>query len=126
MSGNNRITIKFGKEGKKKAMFLRYGQRPPITLLEFEPANLTDKQLKQFTGKYHSDELGVTYDLKIEGKKLQVFLGEKQIVQFDSLMADLFNSAHDGYLKFEKGAKGEILKFTINDYSLGSLSFFKQ
>ncbi len=125
MHGSNRTTIKFGEEGDRKALFLRYGQRPPITMLEFQPAKLTEEQLQRFTGKYRSEELGVTYDLKIKDRKLQVFLGEKQIVQFDPLMADLFNSDHDGYLKFEKGSKQEILKFTINDYSLGNMSFFK-
>ena len=107
-------------------MYYQYSQRPPIRLWSFEPVNLTDTQLNQFTGKYHSNELGVTYDLKIKEKKLQVFLGEKQIVQFDPLMSDLFNSDHDGYLKFEKGPTGAFEKFTINDYSLGSLSFTKQ
>lgn len=126
MSGNNRTTIQFGKEGNKKAMYYRYGQRPPTTLLEFLPTDHTEEQLKLFTGKYHSDELDVTYDLKMENKKLTVFLGEKQIVQFDPLMADIFNSAHDGYIKFEKGSNGTIHKFTLNDYSLGSMSFFKQ
>jgi len=124
--GVNWTTITFGKEGSKKAMYYQYSQRPPITLLAFKPADLTDTQLNQFTGKYHSNELGVTYDLKIKEKKLQVFLGEKQIVQFDPLMSDLFNSDHDGYLKFEKGPTGTFGKFTINDYSLGSLRFIKQ
>lgn len=126
VDGVNWTTIKFGKEGGKKAMFYQYSQRPPITLLAFQPADLTNEQLNQFTGKYHSDELDVTYDLKIEDRKLQVFLGEKQIVQFTPLMSDLFTSAHDGYLKFEKGSNGQFNKFTINDYSLGSLSFLKQ
>ena len=126
VDGVNWTTVKFGKEGNKKAMFYQYGQRPPITLLAFEPANLTNEQLNQFTGVYRSDELDVTYHLKMKNKKLQVFLGEKQIVQFNPLMSNLFNSDHDGYLKFEKGPKGEYRKFSINDYSLGSLSFFKQ
>ncbi len=126
MSGNNRITVKFGEENNEKAMYLRYGQRPPMTLLEFQPVNLTAEELNRFTGKYHSEELDVIYDLKIEDKKLSVFLGEKQIVQYDPLMEDLFNSAHDGYLQFEKNKNGTIRKFTINDYSLGRMSFFKK
>ena len=126
MDGINWTTIKFGQEGDRKAMFYKYSQRPPVTLLAFDPTNPTEEQLKEFTGKYNSDELDVSYDLKFANKKLQVFLGDKKLVQFDPLMIDLFNSEHDGYLKFERGAKGEISKFTINDYSLGSLSFSKQ
>lgn len=123
--GKNGTTIRFGKEGNSKVMFYQYGQRPPIKLIGFQPAELTDEQLNMFTGKYYSDELDVTYDLKIEERKLKVFLDGKEIVQFDPLMADLFNSAHDGYIKFEKKSNGAIRKFTINDYSLGSLSLVK-
>jgi len=126
MSGNNRTTVKFGKEENKKTLSLKYGQRPPMILLEFQPIDFTDEQLKQFTGKYYSEELGVTYDLKSDNKKLQVFLGKKLIVQFNPLMADIFNSDHDGFIKFENGSNGTINKFTINDYSLGSMSFFRK
>ena len=126
MSGSNRTTIKLSKEENEKAMYVRIGQRPPLTLLEFQATELTDDQLNQYIGNYHSDELDATYHLKFEDRKLQIFLGEKQIVQFDPLMDDLFNSAHDGYIKFEKLPNGSIEEFTINDYSLGSMSFFKE
>jgi len=125
MYGSNRTTIKFGMEGNKKALYQRHGQRPPMTLLEFEPTNLTEQQLNQYAGKYYSDELEVTYDFKIEENKLCVYLGEKKIVQFNPLMEALFNSDHDGYLKFEPESNGKLDKCTINDYSLGTMSFVK-
>ena len=126
MYGSNRNTVRFGTEGNKKTMYYRIGQRPPITLIEFQAVDLSKEQLIAFTGKYHSDELDATYDLKTNEGKLQIFLGEKMISQFDPLMADVFNSAHDGYLKFERGLNGEISKFSINDYSLGCMSFFRE
>lgn len=124
--GINWTTIKFGNKENKKVMSFKYSQRPPIPFIEFQPVHPSEEELNDFTGKYYSDELKATYDLKVNDKKLQVFIGELLIAQFDPLMENLFNSDHDGYLKFETGLNGEISKFTINDYSLGSLSFQKK
>ena len=125
MYGNNRTTIRFGEEKGQKAMFYRYGQRPPTTLLEFTPADYSEDQLNQFVGRYQSKEVNVIYKLKVDNNVLQVFLDDKMIVAYNPLAEDLFNSDHDGYLRFERGQNNEIKEFTITDYFLGSLSFYK-
>jgi len=126
MDGKNRSRFRFDKKGNDRIMYFHYGERPPMDLLAFEPAGYSENELNKFTGKYHSKELDITYDLKIEDKKLKIYIGEEKLVEYNPLMANLFNSDHDGYVKFENGANGKVSKFTINDYSLGNLSFFKQ
>ena len=122
----NAVNLRFDKIGNDDAMFLYYGERPPMDLLAFEPVDYGKNELMKFTGAYRSDELDIIYDLKIEDKILKIYIGEEKLAEYNPLMSNLFTSNHDGYVKFENGANGKIAKFTINDYSLGNLSFLKQ
>ncbi len=123
---NSNVTFSFGFEEDKKIMYLQHGERPPMILYKFEPANYNREQLLSFTGDYYSTELGQAYKLKEEDGFLQVWTNEKEIFKFKPLMDMVFNSPHDGYLQFEKNSNGNIYKFTINDYSLGKMGFMKK
>lgn len=122
----NNSMLRFENTGKERVMKLYYGQRPPMKLVAFTPANYSAQELMKFTGKYFSEELGGTYDLSMDDKTLKISLEGKPLAEYSPLMENLFNSPHDGYVKFETGKDGKIQKFTINDYSLGNLSFFKK
>jgi len=118
-------TIEFKTEIGQPILYFQNGGRPPIRFYKFEPVNYTASELTEFTGAYQSNELEVTYIVKVENKELVLYLADKEIVRFSPLMSDLFNSAHDGFLKFYRAKDGQLHQFTLTDYWLGEVVFSK-
>ena len=125
MGVSQNYMIEFKIEKGQPILYFQYGQRPPIRFFKYEPASYTANELREFTGAYQSKELGVTYNAQVENKELVLYLEGKEIVRFSPLMNDLFNSAHDGFLKFSRESNNELHQFSLTDYWLGEVIFLK-
>lgn len=89
--------------------------------------NLTDQQLKAYTGTYYSPELDCKYGIVLKGKELMLtndkYEDKKITLQArDHLRTDFWWMAH---LKVLRGAKAEITGFEVNDGRIMYLRFNK-
>ena len=123
--GNNLTTIKINSTRPERTMSILYGERPPMILVEYDPLENTENYAHKFVGEYYSSELDITYHLRADNQNLQIFVDEKMVASYHPQMKNLFNSAHDGFIQFEEDPAAKTIGFTMNDYSLGSLSFVK-
>ncbi|WP_165500379.1 serine hydrolase domain-containing protein [Pedobacter psychroterrae] len=89
--------------------------------------NLTDQQLKSYTGMYYSPELDCKYGIVLQGKEL-ILTNDKYedkritLQAKDHLRTDFWWMAH---LKVLRGTKGEIMGFEVNDGRIMHLRFNK-
>ncbi len=89
--------------------------------------NLTDQQLKSYTGMYYSPELDCKYGIVLQGKEL-ILTSDKYedkritLQAKDHLRTDFWWMAH---LKVLRGTKGEIMGFEVNDGRIMHLRFNK-
>ncbi len=124
--GTSRLfTIRFEKEEGQPIMYYSNGGRPPIRFFSYAEANYSAADLIEFTGNFQSTELQVTYLIKVEEMDLVLYLNNQEVVRYSSLMNDLFNSPHDGFLQFARNEHGQISGFSLRDYWLGKLDFEK-
>ena len=80
---------------------------------KLKPISLSDAALIRFAGRYHSDELDVTYTLSVEGGRLTVKEGDKPPVIFDPATANEFYSSDFRTLDFQHDADRRISGFNV-------------
>ena len=108
-------TLEFSKSAQDQrwTAILTIGSQPPVAL---EPADLvtpTLDQLAEYAGDYFSDELGVTYKIRLEDGKLFI----KNIPAFDGLalkptVKDSFTGGGPGF-RFGRDPQGKVSGFTL-------------
>ncbi len=66
-----------------------------------EPASYTTQQLARLTGTYHSEELGVDYELKLNGTRLILWVDGDEISALKPMAGRKFENEDFGLLEFE-------------------------
>ncbi len=121
-----KFKIHFKKEDNKDKMFFQYGERPPYVYEKFTPTEATPNELKKYTGSFYSNELEVSYNVHSEKNEIIISLDDKEIGRYNYVMEGVFNSAHDGYVRYYSDSSNKIEKFTLSDYWFGTISFLKK
>jgi hypothetical protein len=92
----------------------------------------TDKpgELDQSAGMYHSEELGATYQNKVEKDALWLRVGSRHWEQLRPLQTDEFTpevrDAHDQrFLRFTRDAEGKVTGFTVAFWRVRGVAFSK-
>jgi CubicO group peptidase (beta-lactamase class C family) len=98
-----------------------------FTLGKIQPTHLTRKQLKAYTGKYYSKELGFTYRLTIRKGKLGLRIFRLVHIPFTPMENHLFlaDLMGNNTLIFQTNAAGNITGFHFNRDGVSGLLFEK-
>lgn len=95
---------------------------------KFIPSVPTAAELQGTAGTYHSSELGVTWQLRVDGNTVALVpsrnLPEDAAGKLQPQMADTFSSAHGFLIRFTRDAEHRITGFTLSaGRGLRSLTF---
>ena len=118
----NHISFDTNEEGEKR-MYFQGGERPPMEFHPFQPKSYTNEELREYEGTYYSPEIDIQYHIQHKDNSLKLYLNQKELFTFNPLMKDVFNSAHNGYLQFERDASGKLVGLVFCDYWLGQVVF---
>jgi CubicO group peptidase (beta-lactamase class C family) len=107
------LEFKHSSENQRWTATLTIGSQEPITLQPVDLVTPTEAQLAQYAGDYFSDELQVTYKIRLENGNLFV----KNVPAFDGLalkptVKDAFTASGPGF-KFVRDSQGKISGFTL-------------
>lgn len=97
----------------------------PIELESYQAKQYKEEELSRFLGSYYCDELELTYRVAQKKDALAIYVGENELLQLESVMENIFNEEHFGYVKFGQRADGLIDHFTINDELVKNIRFNK-
>jgi CubicO group peptidase (beta-lactamase class C family) len=107
------------------AMRVMIEDQPPV---EYEAAPLvapSPAQLAEYTGNYFSEELNVTYKIKVEGDKLFCQFARAPQASLSPMIKDTF-AAGSFQLNFLRDSQQRVSGFTINAGRVRNLRFVKK
>ncbi|MEO1452131.1 MAG: hypothetical protein AAFV07_21550, partial [Bacteroidota bacterium] len=115
-----------GHAQESKGLCFHVRNQAPIYFQKFQPRIYTQSELLGFTGEYVSEELGVDYRILAEGGQLAVYTASGELVRLSSVMEDVFNDEHFGYLRFEHAVDGRVKGLTVNDELARDIAFVRK
>lgn len=123
----NRIPFEFIPAGSGRVKEWRVGEGNDQRIWDEITLALSDAELRTYTGRFHSDELGLTYTLEAAGSALRLtgtyFEGvEVTIAPFSK---DVFVGDLVGMVKFSRDVRGQISGLTINRAVANGIRFDK-
>ncbi|MEM9548384.1 MAG: serine hydrolase domain-containing protein [Bacteroidota bacterium] len=121
-AGADHVTLNVNPSAQK--MTLNIAGSAPIQFKAYEPIEYTDSELLNFEGTYYSEELDLTYSVKVDSNTLALHKGNSRIAVFNPVMKEIFNEVHFGYLKFNR-EDGNITGFTVNDETVRDILFVR-
>jgi hypothetical protein len=86
------------------------------------PASYTSEEREAYAGRYHSDELGVDYRVRVHDGSLQVVRVDGGTVRLRPGVQDEFR-INGGYVRFERSEAGEIIAFELMTRRVSGLRF---
>ena len=92
---------------------------------KLEPVHLSETELARFAGRYHSDELDVTYTLLAEKGRLTVKQGDKPPVIFEPATQNEFYSSDFRTLVFQIDADRRVSGFNVFTQAARGIVFNK-
>lgn len=122
------LRIKFGKgEDGKRTMIVTINEINPSYFVSYEPAQLTEDQLLEYTGTYYSDELSTYYHLKVKAGKLTAEHMRISGITFAPIMQNLFTGDvyFMGFVEFQRDNKNKITGFKVVNGRVRNLFFEK-
>jgi hypothetical protein len=93
-----------------------------VSFHRITPASYTAAERKAFAGRYHSDELGVDYQVRVEDASLQLVPGDRGPLPLSAGAPDEFR-LRGGYVRFTRAADGSVDGFIYNTRRVARLRF---
>jgi CubicO group peptidase (beta-lactamase class C family) len=90
-----------------------------------QPLELSAAELSKFTGKFHSEELSITYTLSVEGGHLTVKVPNNPSIPLDAAGRDEFYSSDLGDLLFHPEAGHPVSAFSLSTQASRGIIFAK-
>lgn len=118
------VRVKFDPK-KPKVMSIYIEGEDSIHFEEYEPASYSTDELKQFEGRFYSQELDVNYDLKMEEEQLILYVNNQQVSPLEAVMENLFSNRQFGNFLFSTGPNGSITSFRLAAGRVKNLKFEK-
>jgi CubicO group peptidase (beta-lactamase class C family) len=113
-----------GKTGNRYAtVTVTVGTEPPTVGKWVEPFTPSEKALKEYAGRYYSDELDTRYDLTLRAGKLEVHGGHSEDITLVPQMKDFFSVLDMASIKFVRDARRTITGFKISTGRVLNLKF---
>ena len=123
--GGRGIRIQFDPHENGMQLSFLFPGEPVIKSYRYTPREYSLAELKPFVGQYYSEELDLTYTIKIEQNLLGVYHGDRELALMHGIMKNTFNHEHFGHIKFEENADGSLAGFRANDGSVVDIYFAK-
>ncbi|MDY0978426.1 serine hydrolase [Massilia sp. CFBP9012] len=127
IEGDDHYFVEFvgGKHGPE--MHYRMGTSDPVVFESYKPVSYTDRELEQFAGTFHNEELNASYVLTVSKGMLSARNLRVGQVDFKPLDANRFsgNKPFMGGLRFQRGSNQEVTGFQIIGDEARGLQFKK-
>jgi CubicO group peptidase (beta-lactamase class C family) len=102
------------------------GENEPTAVgKRIEPFLPTEEALKEYAGRYDSDELDTRYDLVVKSGALHVQIGHNEGIPVLPLKKDVFSAGGLANIRFQRDGSGAIIGFTISTGRVKNLKFAK-
>lgn len=121
------LRVAFKKTDVNTIMTVTLAGGDPSYFTSYKPANYSVEQLKQFEGRYFSEELTTWYVLKVKDDKLIAEHPRLSDIEFKPIMADLFSGSRFfmGLVQFTRDEKNAIKGFKVSSGRVRDLWFEK-
>jgi CubicO group peptidase (beta-lactamase class C family) len=120
------LTVSFSRnDAEQQVMSVTIDGGNPILSVAYDPVSYTAEELKTFAGKYFSDELDVTYTLKMDGAKLILYVNGEQISPVESIRTNLLSNDDYGLFQFTSSADGSVNAFKLMAGRVKNLRFVR-
>ena len=82
--------------------------------------------LKEFSGQYRNEDLGVTYTVLLRDGRLVIQIPGRQAVVLEPLVPDKFYGKLVEVVSFSRGPRGDVIAFTVRTTGVRHLNFERQ
>lgn len=127
IEGDDHYFVEFVDGGKGMEMHYSMGASDPVVFEGYTPASYADRELDQFAGTFHNEELNASYVFTVRDGVLSAGNLRVGQVDFKPLDADRFsgNKPFMGGLRFLRGSNKEVTGFQIIGDEVRGLQFKK-
>lgn len=112
----------FDDDGDGSSRVTVYRSTDTTSFQQIEPASYSDAEIAAFAGRYHSDELGVDYRVRVHDGTLQLAPRDRTPRPLSPGVVDEFQ-LRGGYVRFERSQDGTITGFVYNTRRVAGLHF---
>jgi CubicO group peptidase (beta-lactamase class C family) len=86
----------------------------------------TEEELKEYGGRYYSEELDTRYELTVKSGALYVRIGHNDEFSLASHRADFFSTGNYAKVHFQRDGNGAVAGFTLSTGRVRNLKFLKE
>ena len=90
------------------------GPKPSVSQLVIETFKPSSAQLGAFAGDYISRELETTYTISVREAGLVIQIQGRADITLKPIVPDMFTGNLVGMVRFSRGARGDVVGFTVN------------
>ena len=120
------VTFQEIDDGELQMSFLYEGATEPRLFESFTPREPSSEDLESYVGTYFSDELGVHYDLAVEGSSLVFRIVRHEAHPLEPLFGETFASKDHGTFRFQRESDGSVGGFALDARRVRDLEFKRQ
>ena len=102
------------------------GSEEPGIYKRYRPKQPTPEQLEAYAGRYHSEELGVDYDLAVDDGVLQFRIARYEAHELEPVFGEIFSNSDYGTFQFRRGSDGTVEGFVLAAGRVRSIEFERQ
>lgn len=113
-------------DDEQQIMSVTIDDEDPILSVAYEPASYSKEELKMFSGSYYSDELDVSYDLKMDSAGLMLYVNGKQVSKLKSIRNNLLSNDDYGLFQFSESVEGSVKEFKLMAGRVKNLRFVRE
>lgn len=127
-TGETKLILNFDKKNNQKMMTIKIDESNPSAFVHYDLANYSEDDLSAFTGSFHCEELGSSYQFKIQNGQLTATHLRAPMAVFSPLGKDHFaaNQWHFGSIEFVRDRHDEVTGFYLKTNRVRNLWFWKQ
>ena len=123
MDVNADVRIRFENNGNQSMTFYE-SKGDSLFFSAYESKKYTSKELVEFEGDYYSEDLDVTYSLKLERRNLTMYLGKTKISNLKAIKEDVFSNGYYSLYQFNYNEKGQLTGFRYSSPRVMNLNFY--
>jgi len=113
-----------GKTGKRfETITVTVAGQPPTMGKRMEPFTPSAEALKEYEGRYFSDELDTRYDVTLSSGTLQVHFPHHEPVPLVPQKKDFFSAGDFAKIQFQRDAGGAVTGFAVSTGRVRNLKF---
>ncbi|MEM7375651.1 MAG: serine hydrolase domain-containing protein [Bacteroidota bacterium] len=119
-------SIEFVFEGNdlKRMVFQSVGDEP-ISMQKYVYPTVKGKQLHPYTGRYYSEELDITYELKQDKTNVAIWVKGEKVSTLVVLKADVFKDGYLGDFRFVRNDEHQIIGLYLDRQRARDMYFKK-